>query len=807
MVDNPKAWLHRYCLSLAIVCIVIIQCLLALRGPMAFVTKPTVLIAWPYSSRISEEESQRVFDHVQRSIARTRAFSVVPHDLIEDYFFEQQDDPDFAFSPEMSYRQYMDVATDLELDRLVVPSLYTGNDGINVTILFRRVPDGRILHRHRYVTTDVDAFIEGLALDGEDLPDRDEEDVPPFRFSLVTDMRVQTRSVGIFDTLFFLTLFGYAVLALLLAKKRTYDFLNQLLLVVGLLLFLFAFVYARNANMDYVQRFIADEGQINLAESTAKDHLQSAIRFFPLLFVSIYLYVRPRIGPQGSTNPRDISSTVAKWALPTALLSALLYALALPSFVSLQGLPIFGWVAVVPLFVVIIKSGFGRAFFYTVSFGALQTLIVNYWHGTYSYVSLAFTVILSSLLYAAMAPLFVWGAQRSGKWGFLFVSVYWVAFDLLRTQGYIGYPWGFIGSGQYALLPVIQVADLGGVYLVTFVVVVWNAAVAWWIAGPRFDRRAVCLVIGASVVGLTVAYGVIRLTVEGSTSAGAASRSMRIALTQQNTDPRKHDYQLSFDTLTDLTRAAMAESGGRGVDLVVWPEGGLKTDVRYWLNRNSGRENSSALAAQFLRFTSSIDTWLLTGTQDHTYLPDGEGGEQRRNYNSSLLMNDNGEIDQIYHKINLVPFTEHFPYKEQLPWIAELLDKFNTSNWLQGERRTIFSHPRGRFFTPICFEDIFPDHIRRFVKEGADLIVNISNDYWALTPVEGQQHAAPTTFSPMRSSLPGSSKSTISPAPFILFSTATSRSCSAFPSNRLCDAGAMYTICWTVSRGRGASSG
>ncbi|MDY7027956.1 MAG: nitrilase-related carbon-nitrogen hydrolase [Spirochaetota bacterium] len=96
--------------------------------------------------------------------------------------------------------------------------------------------------------------------------------------------------------------------------------------------------------------------------------------------------------------------------------------------------------------------------------------------------------------------------------------------------------------------------------------------------------------------------------------------------------------------------------------------------------------------------------------------------------------------------MHLVPFTEHFPYEEEFPWLAALLDKFGTSNWKQGEERVIFQHPAAGFFTPICFEDIFPDDTRRFVLEGADLIVNISNDYWSLTPVEGKQHAIHSLF-------------------------------------------------------------
>ncbi len=97
-------------------------------------------------------------------------------------------------------------------------------------------------------------------------------------------------------------------------------------------------------------------------------------------------------------------------------------------------------------------------------------------------------------------------------------------------------------------------------------------------------------------------------------------------------------------------------------------------------------------------------------------------------------------MTEVYHKIHLVPFTEHFPYKKVFPRMWEFLQKYDTSNWLAGTERTILDTGELRFSTPICFEDVFPDHIRRFVLEDCDLIANMSNDYRSLSPVEGVQH-------------------------------------------------------------------
>ena len=119
----------------------------------------------------------------------------------------------------------------------------------------------------------------------------------------------------------------------------------------------------------------------------------------------------------------------------------------------------------------------------------------------------------------------------------------------------------------------------------------------------------------------------------------------------------------------------------------------------------------------------------------------GAAGLQRL---GSLL--PQGERVETYHKIHLVPFTEYFPYKKQLPGIYALLMSFDAYLWEPGDRRVVFRHPKFSFSTPICFEDAFPDDVRRFVAEGAQVILNISNDYWSLTEVEGMQHAANAVF-------------------------------------------------------------
>ncbi|UCF98433.1 MAG: apolipoprotein N-acyltransferase, partial [Spirochaetaceae bacterium] len=131
----------------------------------------------------------------------------------------------------------------------------------------------------------------------------------------------------------------------------------------------------------------------------------------------------------------------------------------------------------------------------------------------------------------------------------------------------------------------------------------------------------------------------------------------------------------------------------------------------------------------------------MTGTQDHTMVLNPEGEQIRRNFNSSVLLDDRGEINGFYHKINLVPFSEYFPLnKEKFAGLYEMFQKYDISNWGIGDDRRVFQHQKMRIATPICFEDVFSDHLRCFVLRDVDIILNMSNDYWSLSPVEGRQH-------------------------------------------------------------------
>ena len=213
-----------------------------------------------------------------------------------------------------------------------------------------------------------------------------------------------------------------------------------------------------------------------------------------------------------------------------------------------------------------------------------------------------------------------------------------------------------------------------------------------------------------------------------------------VVLLQQNTDPRKREYQENNERLMAITDDALA-SLSHPPDLVAWPEGGFKLDIRHWSAPERKNTYWGRVVQTFIEYQRNLGTWLVTGTQDHETVVTEDGENIRRDFNSSVLLSSDGQLAGFYHKMHLVPFSEYFPFdKEKFAALYSFFETYDISDWDLGSSRVVYQHERMRFFTPVCFEDVFSDHVRRFVLQDVDLILNMSNDYWSLSPVEGRQH-------------------------------------------------------------------
>jgi apolipoprotein N-acyltransferase len=312
-----------------------------------------------------------------------------------------------------------------------------------------------------------------------------------------------------------------------------------------------------------------------------------------------------------------------------------------------------------------------------------------------------------------------------------FAPFLWVTFEYLRSFILSGFPWLFLGHTQYAYLPVIQIADVTGVYGISFIVVLVNACVVDLI----FLKRGVRFVIPFSIilVVLSITYGYFRLQgykpVEGP----------RVSVVQGNIpqglkmDTSEEQQVLNLEKYFNLSKQIFGEE----IDLLVWPE----TMVPGLLNIDpalTGRKIDERSQELVKSLAIQAKSNLLMGGTAIGLAEDGQ-----RFYNSAFFYNKEGKFIRRYDKIHLVPFGEYTPLKSIFPFLARLVPyEVGLSS---GRERTIFELDtvRGnkyRFGVVICYEDTVAPLVREFKKGGADFILNITNDGWFRDSAELDMH-------------------------------------------------------------------
>jgi apolipoprotein N-acyltransferase len=374
------------------------------------------------------------------------------------------------------------------------------------------------------------------------------------------------------------------------------------------------------------------------------------------------------------------------------------------------------WIALVPLFILALGARPRIAFAWGWLFGTVFFLVLlrwlNFTFRTFSTIpwplSWGPTFLLAAwcgLFLAGVVGLMAWlAARRSPAWALATAPFLWVGAEWLRGHLFGGFPWGTLGYSQHLQLPVIQIAELGGVHAVSLVLVAVNAAIAGAFV-LRWRGALAGLSLAAVLVGATLGFGIWRLA--EVPPAGQAS----VAIMQPSIEqPLKWDPDHAAVVLRiyqELTRQAGTERPA----LIVWPETAAPTALR----RDPG------LLRLLSRMSAEIGVPLLVGSIDVL------DGSPHRLTNTAFLVGERG-IAGRYDKIHLVPFGEYVPLSGVIGFVrgwAEFIADLEP-----GSRAVVFPGPPAPFGVVICYEGIFPDLFRDFVNNGARLMVNMTNDGW-----------------------------------------------------------------------------
>lgn len=429
------------------------------------------------------------------------------------------------------------------------------------------------------------------------------------------------------------------------------------------------------------------------------------------------------------------------------LLSAVLFTLSFPSFVNHDGFPLLAYFALFPAFIVTYRMSWAAAPFYGLFLGLVSYALYNYWLSSFHPLTIFIVPLLYASYYFVLFPVLKLSNVLFPKKSWLLNALIWVSYEYLRTKGFLGYSYGIIGYTQYMFSPVVRLSSVTGVWGVSFLVILPSAFLGWLFRDGFSEFRKNPGKVLAENRRIIASYLLIlsAVMIYGQISKIETENleKWKVALVQQNIDPWQGGYETYRESLTRLVRQSK-KAREHSPDIIIWSETSFVPAIE-WHTRYRTDQKTYELVKELTDFLAGETIPYITGNDEGVLVRDENMETRRIDYNSTLLF-ENGEITGVYRKMHLVPFTEHFPYKKQLPWLYELLENSDTHFWEKGDEFVVFETGGIRFSTPICFEDTFGYISREFVLRGADVIVNMTNDSWSGSVAAEVQHMIHAVF-------------------------------------------------------------
>lgn len=401
-----------------------------------------------------------------------------------------------------------------------------------------------------------------------------------------------------------------------------------------------------------------------------------------------------------------------------ALTSGVALALAYPIF----NLPILGWIAPALLIVSVLgarpRFGFLLGWVHGIAYYGLSlpwfyTVMRQY--GPLPIVPAASVFALVILVTSLFRALFTAAIACLGKCSparaCLAAPFVWVAMEFgLAHLPAIGFPWNLLGYAAAGKLALVQITTLTGIFGLSLLVAAYNALVAW--AALRYSLQ--CKTGVKALAGATVALALV--TIVGPRFVPQAP-SDHVAHLVQTNFPVSNGYPSDWmqvhaaemDQLEAISIGAAQKSPG----IVVWPEVPAPFSLQ-----------DANFQARAQRIARGAKQGFLVGVIDFKPLGNGQSGAN----NSAALLGSAGELDFIYDKIHLVPFSEYVPWRNWLFFARDLTGLIG--DFQHGTQRKVGRISGGPFSVFICYEAIFPNEVRRFTQAGAQLLINISDDGW-----------------------------------------------------------------------------
>jgi apolipoprotein N-acyltransferase len=403
-----------------------------------------------------------------------------------------------------------------------------------------------------------------------------------------------------------------------------------------------------------------------------------------------------------------------------ALLSA-----AFPSY----DLPFLAWVGFVPLFYALARSRPAAAFVLSFAWGVVFYTGIFFW---------LFDLPQYNILHHALLGVYL--CPLTGLFGWLFSFLWrrvspaaaliaapfaWVSQEYIRSNFFfLSLPWALLGQSQYQHPAIIQMAEFTGVYGVSFWIVCVNSALTSLVfllpktrldSGVPLRRRSVWILTAAvalATVGLT-AYGSSQL------AQAPAGRELKLSVIQPSIEQDRKWDQKNAAEIMRIMSSLTAEAAKDKPDLIVWPE--TATPKSITMDRQ--------LYEQVRNIAAAANSPVLLGSAQLAKFKVGDAQSARYKNTAYLFPSNPNDLKvQHYEKVRLLPFGEYLPHADVIPWKRLYVPE--VQGYMPGDKFVLFKIGSVSFGAPICWENIFSKDARQFVLEGAQFLVNITNEAW-----------------------------------------------------------------------------
>jgi len=347
----------------------------------------------------------------------------------------------------------------------------------------------------------------------------------------------------------------------------------------------------------------------------------------------------------------------------------------------------------------------------------------------------SFAILILFSLYLGLYPaLFglligVMRASRVRAAGALVVAPFvWVAVELARAR-ITGFPWDLLGTAQVDNFLLTQIAPWTGVYGMSFVIVLVNAHIAGYFIfrkrGMRMQSLGIGLLLAAFIeLGGLHVHRFMPMAAEPHETAVLLQENLEVGaqaggLAVQSDFTTVGAMYAEFERLSlhpEDHFAARRDAGLVGAtQLVVWPESPAPFQTP-----EAPFDQQMGLLAQAARAP------VIAGAIG--VVPDPAREKNYKIFNSAAFFQPDGSSAGRYDKVHLVPWGEYVPFKSLFFFAGNLTQ--GVGDFDRGTQRNIFRSGGHAFGTFICYESVFPNEVRQFVLNGAEVLVNISNDGW-----------------------------------------------------------------------------